>query len=359
MLAKPGACSNGAAKLATEAPQVPVVETSAEAVPAAAATLHSDVAVADLKRLRNGEAIPIEPRDAREWWRSAARRWRTVFEPEVNGAAMTLCSTSQTCSLCCTDTPPWYAVRLACEHGWYCQQCILRHAEGRLEKGAFEITCPECEAMGVGVPLPERDLRRLLPVHLVEKLLQRSLERAVLSCPDLFFCPTPNCACPVALEDGDTPHFVCPKCDKSCCLRCRAQPWHSGMSCLKFAQRAKSKEADESFAQWMRETRTKQCPTCGCAVSKDNLEKQSTQEEECDKMICRNCHTMFCFQCLTNLAETLCSCTPLEHLFVDPHSRKLRAHHAPQAHREARNDARRRSRTRSKRPNVSSRRAGA
>merc|ERR1719230_1639467 len=104
----------------------------------------------------------------------------------------------------------------------------------------------------------------------------------------------------VALEPGEEPRLLCPECKKESCLSCGAQPYHKGLTCEEHAERMRSRKAkkaqsqikdDESFRQWMEETGTKQCPTCQMAVSKLNLQSQSTQYQECHKMYCRNCNT--------------------------------------------------------------------
>merc|ERR1719326_1238835 len=70
--------------------------------------------------------------------------------------------------------------------------------------------------------------------------------------------------------------------------------------------------------QWIKETGTKQCPTCRMAVSKLNLGNQGTQYSECHKMYCRNRNTKFCFKCLFVFTDTAsCKCTRVDHGFVD------------------------------------------
>mmetsp|Transcript_123262 Transcript_123262/g.354176 ORF Transcript_123262/g.354176 Transcript_123262/m.354176 type:complete len:495 (+) Transcript_123262:3-1487(+) len=234
-------------------------------------------------------------------------------------------SKEEVCGICCNDVPPCRAVRLACSHGWYCAQCILRHAEARLATGATSITCPEC-----CTPLAERDLRKLLPQELIDRLLSRSLEQAVSSTADLFSCPTPNCPMRVALEEGELGRLKCTLCNKTSCLRCGLQPFHRGLTCEEARKRRvaagnkrKRDEGFDSLMKWIEETGTKQCPTCRMAVTKQKLENQNTQYSECHKMCCRNCGTKFCFKCLAVLSDNYtCGCTINAHGFIDPHSGK-------------------------------------
>lgn len=223
----------------------------------------------------------------------------------------------ESCSICCEDVSEGSAVRLSCSHGWYCFQCLKRHAEARLEMGSVDVCCPQCNA-----PIAERTLRQVLPAKLVERLLKRSLEQAVSSVGDLYACPTPNCTFRVALEEGDIPRLKCPQCKKTCCLLCGRQPYHRGRTCQEAAETAskasKRDSGEAALKRWMEDTGSKQCPTCHAIVTKQNLDKQGTQYVECHKMMCRNCDTKFCFKCLKLLSKQLCNCSRHEHGFINP-----------------------------------------
>jgi len=241
---------------------------------------------------------------------------------KMNGAV-------EMCTICCDDVPAGGAVLLSCQHGWYCKECMVRHTEARLELGDVNVPCPQCN-----VSLPERELRRLLPTQIFERLLARSLERAVSSTADLRACPTPNCPMRVAMEGDDAPpRFKCNLCKKSCCLRCSVQPFHTGRTCEEHAEKMRANgkgNEDDGLQKWMCETGSKQCPTCGMAVTKQNLTTQSTQQKECHKMMCLNCRTKFCFKCLAVLTATYtCGCSIDLHGFVDPRTGKRVEHLRP------------------------------
>merc|ERR1719464_278558 len=107
-------------------------------------------------------------------------------------------------------------------------------------------------------------------------------------------------------------------CRRTSCLGCCAQPFHRGLTCEAHAERRSSK-AEQDFRRWMQETGTPQCPTCGMAITKQNIERQSTQYQECHKMICRGCSTRFCFKCRQVLTEKFsCGCSASAHQFIDP-----------------------------------------
>lgn len=246
---------------------------------------------------------------------------------------MKLSALPETCKICCDDTPAWRSVRLACGHGWYCARCVKRHAEARMELGVASITCPECAEV-----LAERDLRKLLPEDLIERLLERSLEQAVSCASDLWACPTPNCPMRVALEPDAIPRLKCTLCKKESCVKCGRQPYHRGTTCEEFAEKQRAKgrmQEEESLMQWIQETGTKQCPTCRMGVSKQNLKSQHTQYAECHKMICRNCNTRFCFKCLAVLTDKFtCGCSIDAHGFINPLTGKRVNHMKPQPKRK-------------------------
>jgi len=228
------------------------------------------------------------------------------------------------CAICCENAvPQGAAFLLRCGHGWYCAECMARYAEARIAAGAVDVPCPECG----GEPLAERDLRTMLPEHLVEQLLARSLDQAVSSAADLWPCPTPGCSMRAVLEaSAPSAEFRCKLCAVASCLRCGAQPYHAGLTCEEHAKRRRE-DADVSFARWMEETGTKQCPRCRMAITKENLDKQARQYSECHKMLCRNCGMRFCFKCLAELTETFsCRCSNPRHGFIDPYTRDILPH---------------------------------
>lgn len=233
------------------------------------------------------------------------------------------------CSICYEDVAPNLAVRFSCRHGWYCEQCVRLHAESCLRMGSSQMQCPECRET-----VQEHHLRQLLPKTVIESMHARSLEQAVASCSNLFACPTPDCSMRVSVEDGEEPRLDdCPKCHKSSCLRCGAQPYHHGLTCQQYSAKQAKKcgnsasMADLGLHKWMLKTGTQQCPQCKMAISKENLQSQKTQYKECHKMVCRNCNTKFCFKCLRVLTENVsCGCSIDAHGFVDPRTGKRIAH---------------------------------
>jgi len=236
----------------------------------------------------------------------------------------------ETCQICFNDVASGTAARLPCRHGFYCDDCLRRHAEARIEAGHVEVPCPECTTK-----VQERDLRKLLPAALVERLLLRSLERAVSSSEDLCACPTPDCTMRVVVDRDSSGRLHCPLCRKTSCVRCGIQPFHRGLTCAEAAaarrlRRGSAGDAERQarlFQQWMKRTGTRQCPQCHAAVSKQNLMSQETQHSECHKMICSNCSARFCFKCSAILTDTYsCGCSSDLHGFIDPKTGKRLSH---------------------------------
>eukprot|EP00435_Cladocopium_sp_Y103_P010900 s2474_g2.t2 len=225
-------------------------------------------------------------------------------------------SWSESCCICCDELPVDSAATLGCGHGWYCPGCINRFVEARLDEGiAGDIPCPDC-----GKAISEEDLARLLPKQTIFRLHASNINRAaVASGAKPRPCPTPDCHMHKTFEEGKPACETCPLCEKESCWWCGAQPYHSGLTCEQHRKkdtRSSGSKDDESFLKWMKDTGTKQCPTCGMATSKENLEMQTDQVEECHKMICRSCGTKFCFGCNAILTESYtCGCTQNAHNF--------------------------------------------
>lgn len=232
------------------------------------------------------------------------------------------------CALCCMDVSCGDAVRLRCSHGWYCKKCMEMYASARLNEGAVDVACPDCRE-----PMPDQDLKKVLPRNMISRFHERSISRAVASSANLYPCPTPNCGMCYEVDEGDDYHLRrCSKCAKGCCLHCGVQPYHHGRSCKKFAadlarEKKKSNSSEVSLWRWMRRTGTVQCPQCKAGVSKEDLASQQTQRKECHKMLCRGCNTKFCFKCLAILTDSYtCGCSIDAHRFVNPFTGKSVQH---------------------------------
>lgn len=240
---------------------------------------------------------------------------------------MRFSSSAETCAVCCDDTVPGAAVKLGCNHGWYCPECVTRFVEARLDTGiAGDVPCPDCAAK-----IPECDLVKVLPKKTIFRLHARSIEKkAVAGGAEMRSCPTPNCKMRQTIAEGASGRLTCLLCAEESCWLCGVQPYHDGLTCEKYAERQRirggSKDMDDLF-KWMEETGTRQCPKCGMATTKENLAKQSEQRAECHKMLCMNCGTRFCFKCCAVLTDTYtCKCSSNKHGFIDPRTGEVLGH---------------------------------
>jgi hypothetical protein len=59
----------------------------------------------------------------------------------------------------------------------------------------------------------------------------------------LMRCPSPSCGYLVSVDREEVPELKkCPKCKKNSCLRCGAQPYHTGFNCCEPGRRLRCKQ---------------------------------------------------------------------------------------------------------------------
>eukprot|EP00747_Dinoflagellata_sp_TGD_P117893 gnl/TRDRNA2_/TRDRNA2_172698_c0_seq2.p1 gnl/TRDRNA2_/TRDRNA2_172698_c0~~gnl/TRDRNA2_/TRDRNA2_172698_c0_seq2.p1 ORF type:complete len:188 (+),score=13.01 gnl/TRDRNA2_/TRDRNA2_172698_c0_seq2:139-702(+) len=101
----------------------------------------------------------------------------------------------QECAICWSRIRRGQAVRLRCNHGWYCTRlcgalallseinqatqgpctrCMGKHCEARLQIGGACVPCPECDLM-----LSESELRKMVPTTLVVELILRGFMQKI------------------------------------------------------------------------------------------------------------------------------------------------------------------------------------
>lgn len=293
-------------------------EEAVAAVAAAAQARARELAGLD-EVLRAREA---ERRDGEEQVSAVLRELSEHEGRMTREGVMRFSLSGEQCAICCDDLSAGAAVRLGCNHGWYCPECIKRFVDARLDAGiAGDVPCPDC-----GLPISEKDLITLLPTKTILRLHSRNIEQKDVA-SGARACPTPNCPWRLSLNAaGSGERQTCPLCEVESCLLCGASPYHEGRTCEEHRASLLNKD-DQSFFNWMEATGSKQCPTCKMATTKENLEKQTQQRSECHKMLCRNCGTRFCFKCLAILTENYtCGCTIDRHGFIDPHTGKIIKH---------------------------------
>ena len=232
-----------------------------------------------------------------------------------------------TCPICfCEEEPENSCVLASCSHA-FCVECISTFVQGKVTEGQVtpeDLKCPCIEPERCGVSLVPSDVKRCLAsTHERERYERLAFNRVVEAEDDMGTCPTAGCPFAFVWE-ADNRKLECPLCNKSFCLVCRCEPWHTGMRCEAY-QKKRAEEAadladpDAAFTRFASSQSLKQCPKCKFWVEKTS---------GCDAMHCR-CNLVFCYKCGGCLKQTAkqhglqeCKCGRQDHA-------NLAAHEAP------------------------------
>ncbi|XP_006751332.2 E3 ubiquitin-protein ligase RNF144B-like, partial [Leptonychotes weddellii] len=144
----------------------------------------------------------------------------------------------------------------------------------------------------------------LVPVDQFQLYQRLKFEREVHLDPYRTWCPVADCqtVCPVASSDPGQPVQVeCPSCHLKFCSCCK-DAWHAEVSCRDGQPIVLPTEHGALFGTDA-EAPIKQCPVCRVYIERN---------EGCAQMMCKNCKHTFCWYCLQNLDDPLC--TPGVHL---------------------------------------------
>lgn len=100
----------------------------------------------------------------------------------------------------------------------FCRKCLIDVIEYSQEA---QMGCPFLSGHNkCGIFISESEIRALLPRHLYEAHLQKSLNLAELQIKNSVHCKTPNCIGWVISEDSCVNSFSCPICERHNCLSC-------------------------------------------------------------------------------------------------------------------------------------------
>eukprot|EP00301_Raphidiophrys_heterophryoidea_P022535 c6668_g1_i2.p1 GENE.c6668_g1_i2~~c6668_g1_i2.p1 ORF type:complete len:772 (-),score=118.69 c6668_g1_i2:161-2293(-) len=177
-----------------------------------------------------------------------------------------------TCTICFEPVKQLFP--LACRHT-ACRECLATYVFGEIAERRVPVKCP---MPNCGVELTQEDCQDLATAKDFDKMQRFLLEGVVMKNPEQFCCcPTPGCD-NIFAQDSSTPDFVCDKCQKRYCLRCRVD-WHSGVSCEDYQKwLVENGKGDQGFNEYVSGMRLKQCPMCKFWVEKSM---------GCDHMTCR------------------------------------------------------------------------
>ena len=138
-----------------------------------------------------------------------------------------------TCPICMCETAPEEGVVLSgCEHA-FCEDCIVTYVTGKVTEGQVmpeQLRCPSVDPK-CGESLSPADVARCLKEpEAVARYERLALQRCVEADEGMGCCPTAGCEFMFAF-DMDNRKLECPLCNKSFCLVCRTEPWHTGVRC--------------------------------------------------------------------------------------------------------------------------------
>eukprot|EP00397_Hematodinium_sp_SG-2012_P047711 GEMP01054377.1.p1 GENE.GEMP01054377.1~~GEMP01054377.1.p1 ORF type:complete len:429 (+),score=86.13 GEMP01054377.1:32-1318(+) len=215
-----------------------------------------------------------------------------------------------TCNLCFDDKPGSRFTQLNCreqkeegESHFFCTDCLQSMAKVHIDEGTLAaLKCPvtDCTA-----PFPEYVIRKLLDSARYERWERLVTSKAIDQMGDIVFCPTCTARkreVPV-IEEAD--HLArCTACQYIFCGLC-LQPYHPGTECISGTERLEKlrakgngvKDAEEhrriinemlNIKYLLGNKNFRSCPSCKMKVEKI---------EGCNKMVCGNCSTKFCWKC--------------------------------------------------------------
>lgn len=169
----------------------------------------------------------------------------------------------------------------------FCRDCLantVQHTE------MAEVRCPfqgdnySCENV-----LSEREIKTLVPQHVFDQLMDRSVQLAESSMDNTFHCKTVDCRGWCEFQPGVN-QFVCPVCFLKNCLQC--QVIHDPEDCATYQDRIKRQaETDVEARQTLKKLedmlksgKAMHCPRCKVIITKNG---------GCAHMICAMCKTNF------------------------------------------------------------------
>lgn len=155
--------------------------------------------------------------------------------------------------------------------------------------------------MGCKKMIDPRDLHFLLSFDDLQKYEMMGLSSIVTKGKGEFcYCPTPglqqvlnnifpDCGYIFLYMGEEDDDFVCEKCKKHYCLKCKC-PYHTNVTCYKYRlwkQQQAGSSGDQQFLRYVQRNHIKQCPSCKVFVEK---------RSGCNSITC-NCGAEFCYNC--------------------------------------------------------------
>jgi len=180
----------------------------------------------------------------------------------------------------------------ACKHE-LCKKCIHSSTMNDIIYNKRIPRCPFCMVSSDSniTEILENELKQILNENEMNLYYNMQLSIALQNIK-IYQCPTPNCQFIAEVANMDFQYFICDKCRISCCMNCKAQPYHNGKTCDEYRKYCKQNEDenDIKLKNLATEQGWKSCPNC-----KQIIERTYG----CYHMQCGNvlCNTHYCDLC--------------------------------------------------------------
>ncbi|XP_022099046.1 E3 ubiquitin-protein ligase RNF14-like [Acanthaster planci] len=286
--------------------------------------------------------------------RGAGQLLQTLIDYDISERRRVFDESIHSCSVCFSEKAGVDCVMFqSCNHV-YCKDCVRDYFMVQIKAGNVKaLNCPDTECDSVAMP-PQ--VYALVGEELFATYDRLLLQRTLEGMDDIVYCPRLSCQCPV-MKDGESSLAVCSACGYSFCVLCN-RVYHGVSPCVaseeeilkvlvefedgdedckvrlekrygkdlfkdlreeaeerrrqeELAELGRLKEAEERrkerelaekepLKQRMQNQRwknnnTKQCPTCGTHIEKN---------QGCNMMKCTHCNKSFCWRCLQVLPHT-------------------------------------------------------
>ncbi|KAG8388185.1 hypothetical protein BUALT_Bualt02G0099500 [Buddleja alternifolia] len=170
------------------------------------------------------------------------------------------------CQICTEDKPKPEMFEIeGCLHS-FCQICISKHVEYKLQDNVVHVSCPDEDCNNVIRP---DSLRYVMPPNIVAQWEGKMTESTILD-SEKFYCPYENCS-EMLVNDSDEGVIIrqseCPNCWRLFCAQCKV-PWHQGFGCEEFIRLKHSKREKEKLRLLAKQNHWKKCPNCKVFVEK-------------------------------------------------------------------------------------------
>ena len=202
-----------------------------------------------------------------------------------------------TCNVCFVQRPIGvFPVLLTCEHRT-CMDCLRQYLTLAIKEWRVMVSCPECSEV-----FHPSDIREILnDDNLFNKYEEFTLRRALVSIPDVRWCPAPDCVYAVIASGcASCPQLKCnrPGCKTEFCYHCR-QIWHPNTTCDSARTRNNIAEIGSLSSSERRGSSNedmKPCPRCGALFIK-------MDDGSCNHMTCSVCGSEFCWLCMKEISD--------------------------------------------------------